>query len=390
MGTRKLFHVDSHLSRFEGTVLAVRPGAWVALDATAFYPEEGGQRPDRGTLDALQVLEIEQDEVGLIWHRLSGDPGWETGRRVSGEIDAARRRDHRQQHSGQHVLSRAFDGIAGALTRSFHMGEEVSTIDLEGADLDPEALARVESRANEIVFEDRPVLVSVETRPGAEPLRTIDIESYDRQHCCGTHVRRTGEIGLIKVLRVERVKGMERVHFACGDRALAHFQRILAAADGAARLLSAGWLDLPRTVAGLLEQAKEADRRTRAWQERWASSEAETWARSIPREADGTLRIVRWVDDVEAPALRAAANALIAHAPAIAVLGGTGEAGKRPFLAARSPGLPAGREFDARVTLTSLLGPLGGRGGGSALFAQGACAATEETCRAAMAALRDA
>jgi alanyl-tRNA synthetase len=387
MGTRKLFHEDSHLCRFESAIVAVRPGPWIALEATAFYPEEGGQRPDRGALDGTAVVELEQDGAGRIWHRLASDPGWEVGRRVTGQIDDARRRDHRQQHSGQHILSRAFEELAGSPTRSFHMGEELSTIDLECAGIDPEALLGVEERANAIVLEDRSVLVSEEPRPGEEPLRTIDIGGFDRQHCCGTHAKRTGEIGLIKVLRMEKAKGMVRVHFVCGDRALRQFQRILTAADGAARLTSAGWLDLPQVVGGLLEQAKEAQRRARDWQERWAVLEAEGWARATPREADGTLRIARWIDGAEAGALKAAANALLAHAPVIVVLGGTGEPGKRPWVAARSPELPAGCAFDAREVLASILQPLGGRGGGSASFAQGACPADEAACREAVASL---
>jgi alanyl-tRNA synthetase len=393
--TRKLFREDSHLCRFESRIVALRAdGPWVALEATGFYPEEGGQRPDRGTIGGIPVEELAEDPEGIVWHRLARDPDWEVGRSVVGEIDAERRKDHRQQHSGQHILSRAFEELLGAPTRSFHMGEEVSTIDVDCADLDAGRLSRVEARANAVVTEDRPVLVSIEENgaraPGGvmeEPLRTVEVEGFDRQHCCGTHVRRTGEIGLIKALRWERAKGMVRVHFVCGDRALAQFAMALAAVDGGARLLSASWRDLPKAVEGLIADGKEAERRARRWQEEWAALEAERWVRTTPRDADGTLRIARWLVDAEAATLKAAANALLAHAPVVVVLGGTGEPGKRPFVAARSAELPAGLSFDSGVALAAVLKSLGGRGGGTSLFAQGSCPAEEEACRAALGAL---
>jgi alanyl-tRNA synthetase len=386
--TRKLFREDSHLCRFEARVVAVRAeGPWIALDATAFYPEEGGQRADAGTLESVTVTALEQDAEGVIWHRLARDPGWQPGQRVVGEVDASLRRDHRQQHSGQHVLSRAFEELLRAPTRAFHMGEEVSTIDIACSDLDLEKVARVEARANEVIFEDRPVMATEEARAGEEALWTVEIDGFDRQHCCGTHVRRSGEIGLVKVLRWERVKGMVRVHFVCGERAAAQFRRVLAAADSAARALSAGIPDLPQAVEGVVEQAKVSQRLARGWQEKWAELEAERWARTARREADGTLWVARWIEGAEAGTLRVAANALLAHAPVIAILGATGEPGKRAWIAARSPELPSGRDFDARAALAAVLEPLGGRGGGTPHFAQGACPAGEEACRAAITAL---
>lgn len=390
MGTRRLFDADSHLYEFRARITGVRgEGLWVALDATAFYPEEGGQRADRGTLDGIPVAGLEQEMDGTIWHRLERDPGWILDAEVVGMVDPATRRDHRQHHSGQHILSRAFVELFDAQTRSFHMGEETCTIDIALDALTSERVADAEARANEIVFENRSVRVLIEDRDAGLPLRTVAVEGFDSQHCCGTHVKQTGEIGMIKVLRWEKVKTIERVHFVCGDRALRTFQRVVESVDGAARLFSAGWYDLPQVVEGEIRGARAADRCSREWREKWALLEADRLARESPRLEDGTLWVAAWIEGADADTLRSAANAILGHGLAVALLAGSGESGKRPWVAARSEDLPEGRGLDAKAFLLALLGALGGRGGGSAHFAQGSCPAAEEACRATLARLRN-
>ena len=387
MPTRRLFDEDSGRFEFEGRIAAIREIdglPWIALDATAFFPEEGGQRPDRGVLDGVPVVHVAIDDAGTIWHRLERALAGPVGASAAGQVDPLARRDHSQHHTGQHALSRAFVEILGAETRSFHMGEDVSTIDLDaaGGEIDPAAIRDVEARANAIVFDDRPVVTFEEPRPDDRPLRRVIIEGFDEQHCCGTHVRRTGELGLVKTLRMERIRSLTRVQFVCGRLALRAFQDILESVDAASRALSAGWSDLPGLVAGLIEEAKEGKWRSRDWQERWAILEAGRLARETPRAPDGALRIAAWIDGADAASLRAAANAIIAQGRAVAVLVGPGESGKRLWVVARSEELPAGGDLDAREKLEAILSTLGGRGGGTKLFAQGVCAADEGACRA--------
>jgi alanyl-tRNA synthetase len=401
MPTRRLFDEDPRAVDFEGRITAIRegeaasggpspgsPGMWIALDATAFFPEEGGQRPDSGVIEGHSVAELSIDADGWIWHRLDPDPGWKVGAVVAGRVDPVARRDHTQQHSGQHVLSRAFVEVLGAETRSFHMGEDVSTIDLDAGEGEiPAATIRdVEARANAIVTEDRAVVTSEEPRPNDRPLRSVAITSFDEQHCCGTHVRRTGEIGMIKTLRMERIRSLTRVQFVCGARALRAFQEAIESVDAASRVLSTGWNDLPSVVARIMEGERETLRRARDWQGRWAILEAERLVRETERSVDGILRIAAWIDGADAESLRAAANAITSKGRAIAILAGPGEEGKRPWIVAGSEDLPG--DFDAREKLKEILQPLGGRGGGSKFFAQGSAPADEDAARARVASLR--
>jgi Ser-tRNA(Ala) deacylase AlaX len=230
MSTRRLFDEDSHLCRFEARIIgiehpgfrggsagleagvdfsgstAVGPsapphaddhsstGPWVALNATAFFPEEGGQRADQGDLSGVQVAGLRTDDAGVIWHRLTTDPGWAIGQRVTGRVDPLIRRDHRQQHSGQHILSRVFSERLQAPTRSFHMGVDGSTIDVEDRGrLDSANARKIENRANEIVMDDIPVMVTEQARPGDRPLRTVEIENESTLLRDAREV--TGEVG---------------------------------------------------------------------------------------------------------------------------------------------------------------------------------------------------
>jgi len=217
-------------------------------------------------------------------------------------------------------------------------------------------------------------------------LRRVAVTDFDEQHCCGTHVRRTGEIGMIKALRMERVRSLTRVQFVCGGRALRAFQETVESVDAAARILSTGWNDLPYQVGRLVEAEREALRRARDWQGRWAVLEASKLARETPRRTDGTLRIVAWIDGADAETLRAAANAILSNGHAIAILAGPEEAGKCPWVVAGSEDL-AGESFDAREVMKEILAPLGGRGGGSRLFAQGSHTGDEGVSRARLAGL---
>ncbi|NUN50492.1 MAG: alanyl-tRNA editing protein, partial [Candidatus Brocadiae bacterium] len=225
--TEKLYLEDSALTVFRARVVERRAGA-VVLDRTAFYATSGGQPHDLGTLGGVPVTGVEAEGDRVV-HAVAGEvPDGE----VEGRVDPARRRDHLEQHHGQHILSRAFIEECGAATASFHLGPAASTIDLEVRDLAEAEALRAEDLANRIVRENRAVTATWHSVAEAQALglrklpdgldrvRVVTIQDFDRCGCGGTHPARTGEIGQIRVLGWEKTKGKIRVAFVCGGRAL--------------------------------------------------------------------------------------------------------------------------------------------------------------------------
>ena len=261
----------------------------IALDRTAFYPEGGGQPWDTGLLIAtapsgatleIPVERVEEDEAGEVWHYVRKP--LTAGTEIMGHVDPARRTDHEQQHSGQHLLSAVFLRELNARTVSFHLGAESSTIDLalpEGSDkeqakLSDEDLRRVEESANRIVYENRPLLTHWVERPLAEqmlargdlrklpplegPFRIVQMQGIEFNACGGTHVRSTGEIGVILLRRVEKVRQGWRVEFVCGLRAIRAARRDYTLLDTVARTLTVSRTDVPTRVDKILEDRKAA------------------------------------------------------------------------------------------------------------------------------------
>lgn len=236
-GTEKLYLKDPYILVFEAKLCEctrLDDGSCAAiLDKTYFYPESGGQLCDRGRLAEMTVESVWEDDSGTVYHAVPEplEPG-----PVRCEIDGVRRFDHMQQHTGQHVLSRAFIDVAGLHTVSFHMGEESCTIDLAGGALTAQIVDRAEALANSVIQENREVRVRTIPRKeldetllrklpeGAESVRLVEVTDFDMVGCCGTHVRRTGELGLIKLLKHEKAKGTERVYFKVGSRAVDDFR----------------------------------------------------------------------------------------------------------------------------------------------------------------------
>ncbi len=249
--THRIYYTDALQTTFEATVLSSSPlGAGassqskVTLDTTAFYPTSGGQPFDMGSLGGRAVLDVVDGEDGVITH--VGDGPLEPGQAVAGVIDWPRRFDHMQQHTGQHVLSAAFERTCAARTESFHLGTTTCTIDL-AREVTPAEIAGAEDLASQVVFEDRPVQVrfASETEAAAMPLRKeparggtlrlVDVKDFDLSACGGTHVSHTGQIGLIAVTGWERFKGGTRVAFVCGQRALISHRRFRAVVTGLVR-----------------------------------------------------------------------------------------------------------------------------------------------------------
>jgi len=277
--TSRLYYTDSFLYEFDAAVCDVVPGARpaVILDQTAFYPTSGGQVFDTGYLEAngqkLRVTEVAEDEQGTILHYIDAAASVAPGTRVRGTIDAARRRDHMQQHSGQHVLSAAFVRLFEMPTVSFHMGEESCTIDLEARSLTPAQLEEAGLLANRVITDDRPVEIrftsleearalGVRKLPEAqrEKLRLIDIRDFDLTACGGTHVRSTGQIGPILLRKTENVRQGVRVEFLCGERAVTAAQRDHATLVEAAAAFSAHISDVPQQVRKAQAELKAAQK----------------------------------------------------------------------------------------------------------------------------------
>lgn len=253
----------------------------ISLDKTAFYPVGGGQPFDLGTLTAtsrsgavleVQVERVEEDEAGEVWHYVRKPLMHET--EIVGRVDASRRMDHAQQHSGQHLLSAIFLEEVGAKTVSFHLGSDSVTIDLAVEKLSEEHLQQVEAAANRVIYEDRVIRPRWVERAEAEamlqrgelrklperqgPMRIVEMQGIEFNACGGTHVASTGAIGSILVRRTEKVKQGTRVEFVCGLRAVETARRDYALLRQAAGLLSVGAKDLPARVEKLLQDAKAA------------------------------------------------------------------------------------------------------------------------------------
>jgi alanyl-tRNA synthetase len=294
----KRVYYDSAALEFEAAVTDIRLHSrddagqvWqVALSETAFYPEGGGQPCDTGVLVAVApsgvtlevpVERVEEDAVGEVWHFVRKP--LVAGTEVTGFVDAERRVDHEQQHSGQHLLSAMFVREVGARTVSFHLGPlktgaESSTIDLvlrDGVErLSSEELARVEEAANRVVMEGRPLvshwiqpemaqamlrrgdLRKLPEREG--PMRIVQMQGIEFNACGGTHVANTGAIGAITLRRVEKVRQGWRVEFCCGMRAVRAARRDFGLLGDTAKILSVGAVDLPGRVTKLVENLKAA------------------------------------------------------------------------------------------------------------------------------------
>jgi len=223
--TERLYYTDSALHTFAARVVERRDterGPAVRLDRTAFYPTSGGQPYDTGTLGDVRVVDVWDDETDAVWHLLERSLDAEE---VEGRIDWERRFDHMQQHTGQHLLSAAFVRLRDAATVSFHLGTDDSSIDLDVRQLSWEDAFRVEADVNRVIWEDRPVEVHfvAEDEIAGVPLRkppkvtgtirVVWIRDVDASACGGTHVPRTGAVGLVKIVRLERYKGGTRVGF---------------------------------------------------------------------------------------------------------------------------------------------------------------------------------
>jgi alanyl-tRNA synthetase len=379
--TERLYYSDSHLIEFEARVIdkTDRVSGWTAvtLDRTAFYPTGGGQPSDTGMLDGNRVLECIDDEENGVVHVIQGRAP-EVGTTVKGRIDWARRLDHIQQHTGQHILSQALVTLFNAPTRAFRVLDHSCEIDVELTNPTNELIERAVELANNVIWEDREIIIRTVTAEEAarlplrkDPsregeLRLIEIEGFDLTPCGGTHAYRTGEVGMIVARTWERAKGLTRIEFAAGTRALDDYRRANKTARAVAALFSAGRDDAAKLTARMLEENKELHRRVRALEEIAARVEAQELLDSVSPNAAGVGIVTKIYDDRDAESLKHIAQALIAHPNTIALLGSRDKDSAR-LVFARS----ADTGGDMNALLRDACAKLDGHGGGKADMAQG-------------------
>jgi alanyl-tRNA synthetase len=399
--TNRLYYDNSATHEFDSVVEEVSSGSAEArpsiiLRDTAFYPTSGGQVHDTGWLtlsgteggsQRLRVAEVADAEDGRIIHYLEAPTSLPTtGAKVRGSIDLERRRDHMQQHSGQHVLSAAFIELFQIPTLSFHMGEDSCSIDLATEALSLAQITGAEKRANEVIFENRPVRIRYVSRAEAEKLglrklppaerdelRLIEIADFDLSACGGTHVSNSGQIGSILLRKTEKVRQGTRIEFVCGGRAVRMARHDYSALTEAASLFSAKLWDVPEQIRKTADEVKLLRKQKDDALDELAELMAAAALKSQP-EINGRKIVVRSFSDHDINFAKLFAQKVTRKAtPCVALVGSSlGSAG---VVFAQTPSMavtPApGNAFDMGALLKQVLSSVGGRGGGSRDFAQG-------------------
>jgi alanyl-tRNA synthetase len=385
--TERLYYHDSFLYQFDAEVRSVveSPRPAILLDRTAFYPTSGGQIHDTGWIvphepgARFRVSEVADAEDGQVIHYLEAPiKEVQPGTRVHGEIDSARRRDHMQQHSAQHVLSAAFVRLFNMPTVSFHMADDYCSIDLDTPSLSKDQIESAEGLANEIVLENRCVDMRFVTReeaaklglrklPPAErdQLRLIDIRDWDLTACGGTHVSRTGQIGGILLRKTEKVRQGYRVEFVAGQRAVSTARRDFNTLTETAGLFSAQIYDVPQQARKSLDEIRSLRKQREQSREELAAAQAATLLAETP-ELHGRKLVVRTFSGRDLDFLKLLAQTLTRQSPAVTALLAT-ESPQPALVFAQSVGQP----HDMGALLKETVVKLGGRGGGTKDLAQG-------------------
>ncbi|MGA2457084.1 MAG: DHHA1 domain-containing protein [Terriglobales bacterium] len=400
--TKRLYYDSAEVHEFDSVIEDVAPLSpeqsrpAVILRETAFYPTSGGQVHDTGWLtlsgdgraeERLRVTEVVDAEDGRIVHYLEAPAKMPlAGAAVHGSIDLERRRDHMQQHTGQHVLSAAFIELYQMPTVSFHMGEDYCSIDLAAPSVSSEQIAGAEKRANQVVFENRPVRVRYVSRAEAEKLglrklppaerdelRLVEVADFDVSACGGTHVSSSGQIGSIVLRKSERVRQGTRVEFVCGGRAVRMARRDYSALSEAAALFSTQLWDVPDQIRKSFEESKLVRKQKEDALDQLAELMALAALHNLA-ETNGRKIVVRAFSDRDVGFAKLFAQKVTrAGTPAIALVASTVDPPGLVFAqtAAQTAGGTPGAEADMGALLKQVLSPVGGRGGGSRDFAQG-------------------
>ena len=378
MLTRKLYYDDSHLQTFQATVLSCTEtdkGYTVELDATAFYPEGGGQPCDLGTLGGARVLDVKEKEERIL-HLC--ERALEVGSTVEGQIDWQRRFDLMQQHSGEHMVSGIVHAMFGYHNVGFHMGKDMVTIDFDGP-IDPEALAEIEEKANRAIWQNLPVrcwypsrqeLPTVNYRRKKDlpwPVRIVEFPGIDLCACCGTQVKFTGEIGLVKLFSCIKFHQGVRIEMASGRRALHILAQVYEQNRQVSQAFSAKILETGAAARRMNEQLAAEKFRATGLQKQIFTSVAAQYRDTenpVHLAADLTPGDVRELADAIARVCTGAAT----------VLSGTDQTGYSICIVSRTQ--------DVRPAGKTIAQALSGRGGGKPEAFQGSLKATEADIRA--------
>ncbi len=323
-------------------------------------------------LAGIPVLDL-IDEGDEVAHILASSP---PGDAIEGSIDWDRRFDHMQQHTGQHVLSAAFERTGDYHTLSFHLGTESATIDLDSDRVGTKQIGEAEDLANRVVFENRPVQISFRSAAEAQQLdlrkptfregdiRLVEVEGFDLSACGGTHVNRTGSVGIISIRKVERAKGLTRVEFVCGARALRRARQDFAILSEAARLFSTGFENVPELITKQAQDLRDMGKSVQRLVEDLAELDAaQLWQQAPER---GGVRVIRCLfEAAEGKKAKFVAHAVGKKTSAVALIGVRGTPTSLFF--SQTPGGKANLSDVIRQTLAKF----GGKGGGSRDFAQG-------------------
>ena len=378
METEKLYYADPFLKTFTATVLDCQPGKngfVVTLDRTAFYPEGGGQPADQGTLDSAAVTDV-HEKNGVVLHNV--DSAVEIGKTVTGVIDWARRFDHMQQHSGEHICSGLICGRCHCDNVGFHMGTDMVTIDFN-ADIPWEELLEIEAQANQYIYEDHPI--DIQFHRGAEldaidyrskkPLegdvRIVAFPGADCCACCGTHVLRSGQVGLVKFLSVQKFREGVRIELLCGKRALDYLSRTWEQAKTIGQRLSVKPVDAAAAVERLEHELSAAKLR--------CSQLEESVFAAIAQEQAGKGDVLLFQPPMKPDSVRKLADAAAKTCGGLAaVFAGEG------IHYAYALGRADGQDISAQVK--AMNAALHGRGGGRNGFAQGSVEAERSAIEA--------
>lgn len=375
--TRKLFHENVYLKEFTANILKIREKEgkyYLVLDQTAFYPEGGGQPHDLGWIGNCEV-EYVFEENGQIYHVTNLPP--EKPDHVKCRIDWNRRFDHMQQHLGQHLLSAAFEKLFDAKTVGFHLGTEYVTIDVTLEEMSPTQAEKVEYLANQFVMNNLqvkqlyPDVETLEKLPLRKPpkikenIRIIEVDQVDFSPCGGTHPSQTGEVGLIKIRKWEKIRGITRVEFLCGNRALKDYHWKNHQINAISNLLSVKDRDVQSAVERIYSENHSLKKDIRNLKEQFIDYEGAMLYRDA--ETLGPIKIIRKIfDQRDFGELRLLAAKLVSQ-PDVIVLFGTKDESKAQIIFSRSKEL----EIPMNNLFKKVSPMINGKGGGNPQTAQG-------------------
>jgi alanyl-tRNA synthetase len=381
--TERLYYTDAGLLEFEAVVrdiIAEGETARVRLDRSAFYPTSGGQLFDTGVLGGTAVVDVTEVD-NEVWHFLSIKPGFGVGDTVTGKIDHERRRDNMQKHTGQHILSQSFITVCGAETVSSRLGEEDCTIDLNREQIGDAEIDKAELQANQIIFENRPVIISVVAFDALKSIplrkipqrqegdfRIITIDGFDWSACGGTHCRATGSVGLIKLTAREKIRGTIRLHFLTGISALADYSWRYTQIETMANLFTRHGRESVIAAKQIMEENSLLRKKLALLKRELLPTKVESWVRE-GRDIAGIKVVAFDYSGEDTGDAKEAALAIINHSPVLVMIG----CGDKLFI-----GAGKGVKCSAKDVLAKVVERFGGRGGGSPQLAQGGGFRTED------------